>query len=879
LRDAKGLYQLSNNTWVDLDVTFSASDIQSVTTTDSQTLVATEDGVYSRNSDGGPWQNANYGLVSWQSSGPLLVTPKHFFSVTDGELFRSDDEGKSWTNIRLNAPPRLSISENQLTAVGVVAVVGETIFASTELGLFSGKPSDSSLEPFPLTLDNKLLEKSTIHFFTAPADNELFAGVTITERSEYDANFVGSSDLILRSNDSGQTWETTKGLPDQVSFGSLTESRRDSQLKTIQGQLYLTMVVAGYQRVFRFNRGQNLWEEISNGIKQDFITTFGSSDQVLYAAASRPVEANTQVLPRLFKLVDPERGTEWITIDTSNLTGRVDALWSDQSHPEVLIAGSTDGLFWSNDGGVTFHQVNLSNEQIPFRRVSAISELNGQLFINTDSGTFYLFDQIQRGKWYEQWLKLLNDHPWTVAGVAVLILLLVVLSTRLISLLLQLDLWGLNQIAPAFYLLPFGRWKLYRGYRAHLVAAAEIKESFEHYVDLPYETDLKRNGLSSAEQSGPLKLSELFARLSYSQRVAVIAEGGSGKSTLCAFLAYRCLKGDLFGGKRLEPVIVDGLSYAGDMLGTITDALKRDRAYVNKSIVSSQLAAGNLLVVLDGFTEIKDTYLLKASSEDLPGFIKQHPDTPFIFTSRSNLPQSLQKALGEVITIQLGTIEDERGFLSQYLKRGNQEVESLINEINIKFKNLPRIPLLLKLVATVYDKKGQVPKDTAALFGEYSQHVLRPAATGIDEPNGLNYALRHVVRETFLKSGGDRGLTIDKGVEVLDRIKDRLTSYDLTIAPIKLLQILTRAGFYKEVGQNLKFFHDSFESYFGALVLEIEFRNKQYDLIKQCVDNPRLAETWQLLNDILDDKNDKQVLQQLKEEAHQELQIGASRPR
>jgi photosystem II stability/assembly factor-like uncharacterized protein len=888
LKDPGGLFQLSNNTWVDLGLPFSTSKIESVTATDGQTIVATEDGVYS-SKDRGPWQVANNGLVSWRSSGSLLVTSNYFFAVADGKLFRSNDEGKSWINVKLKTPPPSIIENPESFAVRIIALAGETIFAYTEKGLFSGKTSDSYLSPLSVTLDNNPGEELSAKFLSSLADNELFLGVTLTGRSKLNSvtitddgseiidGFVSSSDLVLQSNNLGKTWERTKGLPDTATFGPVVDAQEDSRLKAVRGRLYLTVVTSGYQRVFRFNRGQNRWEEISNGIKQDFITTFGASDQVLYAAASRRVQESTQVLPRLFKLENPERGTEWTAINASNLTGRIDALWSDRSHPEVVVAGSTEGLFWSDDGGASFQQVNVSKEQIPFREVSAISELNGQLFINTDSGVFYLYDQIPRGKWYEQWRVLLADHKWAVVSVVALVLLLVVLSTRLISLLLQLDLWGLNQIAPAFYLLKFGRWKLYRGYRANLLAASDIKESVEHYVDLPYEADVNVDSMkSSASSDDPLKLADLFTRLTISQRVAVIADGGCGKSTLCAFLAHYCLsKGDLFG-KHLEPVIVDGLSYAGDILTTITDSLNHNRAYVNKAIASSQLAAGNLLIILDGFTEIRETYLAKASSEDLPGFIKQHPDTPFILTSRSELPPSVKNALGEPITIRLGTIEDEEGFLSQYLKRGSQEVQALMNAINIKFKNLPRIPLLLKLVATIYDKKGQVPKDTAALFEEYVQHLLRPAATGIDEPNGLNFALRHLVRETYLKNGGDRGLTIDRGVELLEQIKERLASYDLTIAPIRLLQILTRAGLYKAVGQNLKFFHDSFESYFGAQVLEIDFRAKQYELIKQSSVNPRLLETWQFLNDIIPNEAEKQFLQKLKKEAEQGLETEAA---
>ena len=122
-------------------------------------------------------------------------------------------------------------------------------------------------------------------------------------------------------------------------------------------------------------------------------------------------------------------------------------------------------------------------------------------------------------------------------------------------------------------------------------------------------------------------------------------------------------------------------------------------------------------------------------------------------------------------------------------------MDALIKEINVRFPTIPRIPLMLKLVALIYDKTGRVPKDRTTLFADYAEQLLRPDATGIDEPVGLNFAIRQLVRETFLRSGGDRGLTIEKGVEVLENITTRLLkSFDVGLSPIALLNLLTRAG-------------------------------------------------------------------------------------
>jgi hypothetical protein len=62
----------------------------------------------------------------------------------------------------------------------------------------------------------------------------------------------------------------------------------------------------------------------------------------------------------------------------------------------------------------------------------------------------------------------LRQHGPAVSGVAAVLVVLMLFSTRLISVLLKLDLPLLGNIAPFFYLTSFGRWKLHRRYRGCL---------------------------------------------------------------------------------------------------------------------------------------------------------------------------------------------------------------------------------------------------------------------------------------------------------------------------------------------------------------------------------------------------------------------------
>ena len=83
---------------------------------------------------------------------------------------------------------------------------------------------------------------------------------------------------------------------------------------------------------------------------------------------------------------------------------------------------------------------------------------------------------------------------------------------------------------------------------------------------------------------------------------------------------------------------------------------------------------------------------------------------------------------------------------------------------------------------------------------------------------------------------------------------------------IKDARATERASLYKQVGRQLRFFHDSLESYFDARALESDFSDNNYELLRQCAGNEWLTETWRFLNEMLESPEDKlqldMVLQQ-----------------
>jgi photosystem II stability/assembly factor-like uncharacterized protein len=462
--------------------------------------------------------------------------------------------------------------------------------------------------------------------------------------------------------------------------------------------------------------------------------------------------------------------------------------------------------------------------------------------------------------WPGRALAWVSAHPrgfWTTIA---LLLVLAFCSTRLILLLMQMEVFPINVVAAGFYLTRFGRWRLFRGYRRVMQDVREFQEDHRRFLDLPYEL------AASEPEDRAQGLSELVEGALARQRVVVVGEGGRGKTTLCHYVVIRTAAGSsLFAKRRLEPVIVDGYEITGDDLTeAITSALRQNRAYVNRTVVEAQLVAGNLLVIFDGVSDVHRAFRAGAE-KSLRAFARSYPDVSLLLTSREEISAEVRSSLGRTATVRLRDVDaaTERAFLARHLKHGDREVDSLIDEIRLHFSDLPRIPLMLHLVAVVYDQTGAVPKDRTALFTGYAQQLLRPDVTGIEDQAGLLFAVRHLVLETHVRTGGAHLMTLETGVDLLLGMKEKLEAFGIEQTPNSLLILLVNAGLYKRTGDNFTFYYGPLESYFAAQALEREFDRGERGLLKVCAQTKELAETWDLLKEALGDRLDPSTLQSL----------------
>lgn len=140
-------------------------------------------------------------------------------------------------------------------------------------------------------------------------------------------------------------------------------------------------------------------------------------------------------------------------------------------------------------------------------------------------------------------------------------------------------------------------------------------------------------------------------------------------------------------------------------------AVSRDRIFRNakkrqESLLESPLAASPHNFRHEVTIKVPPPIALASTfSTRLVGNTLSNANRDVQATISSTMPKGQRSFLRPRNHVSLAN-QNHRSFLSQYLKRGGQEVEALIKEIELRFPDLPGIPLMLKLVAAVYDKKG-----------------------------------------------------------------------------------------------------------------------------------------------------------------------------
>ena len=265
------------------------------------------------------------------------------FAGTDSNgVFRSTDNGSSWTNLGIMNYDIYSIAINSNDDIFVATYLWGGIYRSTDNG--------NNWDSLGLTLFDKSIAINNINGYI----------------------FVGTGALgCWRTTDNGDTWE-------EINNG-MTASYVSSFIINSSGHIfagtYFNSSIAGSGGVYRSSDNGGNWVQINTGLSNlDILSLAINSSGHIFAGTT---------VGGAFRSTD--NGNNWVEIN-QGLTS--EGLWvrslAINSNGDIFAGG--DGVFRSSDNGANWVQINqgLTN---PYTHSLSINS-NGDVFAGTEGGIF-----------------------------------------------------------------------------------------------------------------------------------------------------------------------------------------------------------------------------------------------------------------------------------------------------------------------------------------------------------------------------------------------------------------------------------------------------------------------------------------------------------
>jgi photosystem II stability/assembly factor-like uncharacterized protein len=289
----------------------------------------------------------------------------------DGDgLYRSTDDGVSWTNIGLSQAKRIGrvIVHPTDPNVILVAAAGAQFSADTARGVYRTINGGTAWEKVLFITDSTSAIDLRIHP-THP--DTVYACIWERMRSPTRRKAGGPTSGIYRSTDMGTTWsQLTNGLPSGRNVGRIgIDVCRSSP--NILYAIYADSV-GNFYRVYKTTDGGNNWAQTSSQPSSGLYSNFG-----WYFGQIRVNPNNSNIVfvlgVNLYRTTNG--GTSW-----SNVSGtqHVDhhALEFNLTDPNHIVDGNDGGVYYSNNGGsVWTKSYNLPISQF---YAATIDEINPQ---------------------------------------------------------------------------------------------------------------------------------------------------------------------------------------------------------------------------------------------------------------------------------------------------------------------------------------------------------------------------------------------------------------------------------------------------------------------------------------------------------------------
>jgi HEAT repeat protein len=317
-------------------------------------------------------------------------------------------------------------------------------------------------------------------------------------------------------------------------------------------------------------------------------------------------------------------------------------------------------------------------------------------------------------------------------------------------------------------------------------------------------------------------------------RIAVLGDPGAGKTTMLRHLAFRSARGELVGGLVL-PVYVELRrfvdSHFEDLLDFTSDEWNERYGFVDaRPYLDQELSAGRSALLLDGLDEVLGgdtadaaTAAYNRVSNEIDRLAIRFPKAPIAVTCRR---AGWRGGLAAFQTLEVLDFswDQIQIFLKNWFAAAPAKAEGLCRALagNLRMQTMAANPLILSLVALVYERELELPERRAQLYNRCVEVLLKEwdAHREIRRFARFTTDRKRDLLEEVAWHFHRRGLRYFPKSELLDLIARFLPTIDLPSEEAEAIldEIAAHYGLLKAQAHDwYGFLHLTLQEYFAAV--------------------------------------------------------------